>query len=330
MVELKSLKYNFIKTIVCILVVIGHVIRMYTDQGLLHPCISSDFLGGLSKFIYYFHMPLFFVITGAVYGLCIDDLGKYTDNKKFVKTKFLRLMIPYLCFGLFYVAPIMVLFKFTDLSYWEYCFKFLLLGYGSRHLWFLIALFFIFMFFMLAKKIIAKFHPAINILLFIIMYYASNLLGSVPSNILGNILFFYIGYLINKYFEKIYTFIIKNKISTIFFTLLYIVLFYLSGKIYITNLFISIVGIFMALSLLLIIPEKIYKENKIYKHIKQNSMGIFLFHPIIIYVLFYLFGDKTINPYILSGTIFIISFIVSDFLTTIMKKSKIKFIMGEK
>ena len=59
--------------------------------------------------------------------------------------KFKRLVIPYLFFGVLYVAPIMVLLNITNDSYFVYCIRDIIFGQDSRHLWFLTTLFLIFM-----------------------------------------------------------------------------------------------------------------------------------------------------------------------------------------
>lgn len=137
----KSEKYDLIKTITMLLVVIAHVTRMYTGNGVVVPLNQSSILDYLTKFIYGFHMPLFIFISGAVYYYCIYDLGKYKDKNKFIINKFKRLILPYLFFGLFYVTPIMLYFKFTNDNLITYIVKGILLCGNSRHLWFLYYLF---------------------------------------------------------------------------------------------------------------------------------------------------------------------------------------------
>lgn len=60
------------------------------------------------------------------------------------KNKLIRLLVPFIIFGIIYVAPVMVLCGFTDESYFSYCVNGILLARNSRHLWYLIVLFEIF------------------------------------------------------------------------------------------------------------------------------------------------------------------------------------------
>ena len=68
--------------------------------------------------------------------------------------------IIYAFFGIAYVAPVMVLFHFTDKSYFSYCVNGILLVRDSRHLWFLVVLLEIFCVCAVMKKQIQKKGPS--------------------------------------------------------------------------------------------------------------------------------------------------------------------------
>ena len=139
-----SKRYDILKVFTTFLVVFAHASRMYTGQGVVTPLNGSAILMHCTWFIYSFHMPLYMCVTGMVYGLCIDDLGKYANTIDFIKSKVKRLIIPYLFWGIFYVAPIIIGFGFNKQSYAKYCIDGILLANDSRHLWFILTLFFIF------------------------------------------------------------------------------------------------------------------------------------------------------------------------------------------
>lgn len=81
MEKARDIVFDIAKGIGIILVVIGH----YIPAGA--PKWYVDFI----DFIYYFHMPLFFIIAGYFY----DCSTRRTDYLPFVWSKFQRLMIPY-------------------------------------------------------------------------------------------------------------------------------------------------------------------------------------------------------------------------------------------
>ena len=78
---------------------------MYTGTGVVIPYNASDGLNHLTNIIYSFHMPLYMSVSGMVYALCIHDYQKYQDTARFLKNKAVRLLIPYVFFGICYVNP---------------------------------------------------------------------------------------------------------------------------------------------------------------------------------------------------------------------------------
>ena len=73
-----------------LLVVLGH-------SGFEEPIIKQE-LSGLHSWIYSFHMPLFFMISGYLFSLTNKN---FVDIKpaKFMQKKVLRLLVPYLTIG---------------------------------------------------------------------------------------------------------------------------------------------------------------------------------------------------------------------------------------
>ena len=73
-------------------------------------------------------------------------IKKYQDTARFLKNKAIRLLIPYLFFGICYVAPVMCLLGFTDQSYLlcATAGMALFLAHNNRHLWYILALFEVF------------------------------------------------------------------------------------------------------------------------------------------------------------------------------------------
>lgn len=149
----KSKVYDVVKVITTLLVVIAYVTRMYTPTGVFDPLNESKILDHLTEYIYKFHMPLFVCVSGCVYGYCVEA-GKYQNNKFFLKSKVKRLLIPYFFCGSFYVAPIMQLLRIDTQGYWKYCVSGIILSYNSRHLWYIFALFWIFILAMFVKPLL--------------------------------------------------------------------------------------------------------------------------------------------------------------------------------
>lgn len=71
---------------------------------LSHTIAYSDKLQGLYKYVSSFHVALFFTISGLTFSI-----NKYCNFKKFFKTKFKRIMIPYLVFAVLFLIPFLIL-----------------------------------------------------------------------------------------------------------------------------------------------------------------------------------------------------------------------------
>lgn len=75
---------------------------------------------------------------------------------------------------------------------------------------------------------------------------------------------------------------------------------------------------------------KAITTTRLFDLINKNSFGIYLFHPIIIYLLFYIFGDLPVNPYLLTALVFLISTAASILLTGLVRRKNMGVIIGEK
>lgn len=134
------------KGIGIVLVVMGHTIV---------PQLKETEIGGfIWNFIYNFHMPLFFFISGWLFERRLEH---YTSKGKFISDKLKFLMLPYLTFSIIAYLLVNTAFKITLLSgvlsdggYTATGLKDALLqivtysGHIDKHLWFVYSLFLIF------------------------------------------------------------------------------------------------------------------------------------------------------------------------------------------
>lgn len=87
-----------LKGYACFLVLFGHVIMGIRIAGINIP----QFFGGLERFIWSFHVALFFFLSGVVYNLTGEWKGKKTKSK-FVLHKLYSIGIPYIVFSVIYI-----------------------------------------------------------------------------------------------------------------------------------------------------------------------------------------------------------------------------------
>lgn len=312
------------------LVVLAHSSRMYTGDGVVYPLNESTALSALTKLIYAFHMPLFIAISGMVYGLCIDDLDKYKDTVQFLKNKTIRLIIPYLFFGMFYVAPTMVLLRFTSETYLQYCYSGIMLVHNSRHLWYIIVLFEIFIISALSKPLLQKksiVSSIIILLLLIGLSYFSYMLPGVfqISTLAKYLMFFYLGFLLNRYYFLAVK-VIKHPVFIAFSMIVFLLVFMRTG--WIATAIKAIAGSLVIIGITVYVPQK-FMDINFCAEANKNGFGIYLFHPMIIYVLYYYLGQADIAPFVLFIGITIVSYFSSWLFTVMFRNMHLSLLIGE-
>lgn len=135
---------------------------------------ANDTVKFIWIFIYNFHMPLFFFISGRLFEKNID---RYTDKVKFIGSKARLLMLPYLVFSLFAYAVVFVSMKIPALAgvlsgggYGTPTAKDMVLGilfyfkHVDQHLWFVYSLFIVFTINIMLPKVM-KAKPVLLVLL---------------------------------------------------------------------------------------------------------------------------------------------------------------------
>ena len=131
----KRLDYlDMAKGIGMLLVLLGH---LQGDQMFA----LSPYIYPLCVFIFSFHMPMFFIISGILIAIKGDDVK--SSFKELAKKRFKGIMIPYLWFSFFYIMVVVVaLVKGTVMPETLYVnLWYVLSGYGMNVLWFLPAIY---------------------------------------------------------------------------------------------------------------------------------------------------------------------------------------------
>ncbi len=265
------------KGIGIILVVIGH--------------ISQNKI--ISNFIYSFHMPLFFILSGFL----------YKPKEKYVRKKAKTILIPYIVFAIisyiywFFIERNM---REQDVNPINAFLNIFICQAGDENyvfnvvLWFLPCLFIVEIVFNLLYNKVNKnkyMMPIIIFLMTIIGYLYSKLsLIRLPFTIdisLTAIGFYYIGFCFNKYKDKVLiSKLISNKkikiaILIISFIIVAVISQFVGGidmnKIkynsYISTYIIAIIG-----SILIILLSQIINKNKVLQWLGKNSLIIMCIH----------------------------------------------------
>lgn len=95
---------DYLKAFACVLVVLGHLIQSLQKAGIDSNQTITSFI---NWFIYLFHMPVFFCISGYLYEKKKKEFT-WDNYKKFEAKKIANLAIPYFVFYLLFVGINMV------------------------------------------------------------------------------------------------------------------------------------------------------------------------------------------------------------------------------
>jgi len=341
---------SLLRTFAILIVVLGHSMVVYQySWGIYTPLVKSSFFNLLKTYIDTFQMPLFIFISGYMYYYCRKECGKYKKLGKFSLDKVKRLLVPYICIALIYVLPIRMMTEYKGYHGYnaiKIIYKYILTGLDVGHLWYLLAIFEIFIAFYLLEAIITK----IGVPASFIIIACANIISYKSPNIFqisGSIhyfMFFYLGYIIRRY-EKNFVSKFNGKKNTVLIVMLFILqLLFLVVSLKISNnniigtlfknsifLLSNISGTIFYFTVLSLISYK-YKSlnsNRTLKFLDKESFAIYLFHSPLIYIMLKYIADKNISPFLVVPSMFIIILFGSLGISYVIKKTKIlKFIIG--
>lgn len=331
----KTFIYDYLKIISILLVIAGHCFVMYSPDGAID-VVESFFPFQLATLLVYrFHVPCFFMVSGAIFALCLNQ-NIYPDGITFLKKKALRLLIPYFIFGIFVVPPVLLICELSDPSEWYFFVLNLLTASNVRHLWYLYALFFIFLLMWICRRFLVK-NRIKKVLL--ISFLLSLIFRSFSpaafalfqiANIFYYQFFFVCGVFLELYFDEILSFLEKKRkflwfVLAVLLCSMFADFWTLSGYVY------ALCGMILSLWLALRLSQcKGLSQNKWYQMLGKDSYGVYLIHAMIIYLVFYAFSSVAIPAWILMPLAFFVSLILSVCLTEILRKCGLGFVLGEK
>lgn len=190
---------DYLKAFAIVLVVMGHSFPDVTTIA----GISNPFLRLLHEIIYLFHMPLMFLISGYLASKVLRQKAEFNEHISYIKTRFNRLIIPYLCVGLLYLPAKIIFSAYANKPYdlsnlWQ-----ILFGENPNGgLWFLYVLFIIqctFVFILKKDNLRTIFFNALIVALIVVctkigFYRIDDALYYAPFYVLGFLLKEYDGF----------------------------------------------------------------------------------------------------------------------------------------
>ena len=323
-VELDMMKFWGI-----LFVVLGHVTNMYFPGGLVHMAEHPKGLMLISSFLYSFHMPLFVFVSGAVYSYQYEILGKRYGLKRMISTKTKRLLIPYLFFGFVVMLPIMVGCGFRE-SFVDYAYHGIFLSKDSRHLWFVLMLFEVFVVFWVMRKMVEIIKLpkwTLLVLSFVLMLVSSKIPYIFQLNMTAKYLFWFaIGYDFMMHKDNYKVFVLGVLFPGMILMLYLIENQHLSVRAPLFATVTAMAGIMLIYS---ISSKMAGGGNSFVGLVVKNSFGIYLIHVPIIYLMFYGFHTFSISPYLFSLIVFLLSIGISIVLTIACRRVGLKCMIGE-
>ncbi|MEG1757852.1 MAG: acyltransferase [Oscillospiraceae bacterium] len=305
-------EYTIFRIIGIMLVVVGHAVAGGITPVSGESGFAASAVNELVKFsqvyIYSFHMPLFFFLSGAVFNLA--KTGERPFESVF-KSKFLHLMVPYFCFLILYSLPIKMLTGVFNLPSSAYIVSNMFATTeSSGHLWFLYKLFSATMLFWIYNKLLLSKRPALwfttLLAVTIIGINIPMIMFIAPGSIY--VVFIAIGFMFEKIRPRVAKWAQSHRLLTIGLFAVYFYFFYVKNlavaggfefnNVYFNRMYDSVVkialpcvSIFAWFMLACVIASvKKLAESRIITNLDSNCMNIYILHDMLNYIVIWLCG----------------------------------------
>lgn len=326
-------KIGNIRALAIFLVVLGHSIILYSSGWDLYETTwSVPVLDGLKQILDIIQMPLFFSLSGYLF---VFTRGKKPGFLYLLKTKAIRLLVPYMGIGICFLPPVRLAVGFPsyrDMGIGDFAIR-LLTSSDVGHLWFLPALFFVFLLseiiLSIAEKIpgVRKCPEICLCMVSFALYLEGYRIGFSYPPLLGAysyLLWFTLGYALNvrqKALQKLYG-IVPVKWGLL---LLNVALLVWSA----TGVTVRLILALLIRALCIInaygaMPEK---SCTLAEKIARNSFGVYLFHSPLIYITFA--NIPNAHPAVVVFVNLVVFGAAAYGLTALIRRTKLKVLIGE-
>lgn len=322
-----------IRALAIILVVLGHSIILYsTGWDLYGTKWSVPLLDTMKKVIDIIQMPLFFSLSGYLF---VFSHQKRRGFLHLLKNKALRLLLPYIGIGVAFMLPIRLIIgypSYQGIGVVDIVVKFLTSN-DVGHLWFLPALFVVFLLseliLLLAEKIplCKKYAEFVLFALAAALYLEGYRVGFGYPPLLSAykyLIWFSLGYLLCRNRD------ILKKLYSLWFVKWALLVVNVALLVY--QVATNSTGLMVSLAITALCVINAYgampeASCKIIERVDRDSFGIYLFHSPLIYITFALIPNA--HPALVVLINFVIFGAVAIGLTELVRKTKIKFLIGE-
>ncbi len=334
MEEKKYIIYDQLKLWAILFVVIGHCLNMYGDDGAVAVASESWLFGALATIVYRFHIPMLFAVSGALFALGAGK-GKYGEFRPYIRNKGRRLLVPYLVFAFFAVFPTILICGLLPVKEFYKIFWYVLSGFQVRHLWYLYCLFLVFVLIRPFKRYIVR--KTILIALLISLVLSIGVRGTGWTFLqyfqIGNTFyfqfFFLCGAAMELYFAEICDFLLRRLYFIPVCLALLIVSVFVDVYVF-TGYIYAFAGMVLLLYLaMLVVRSERFIEFPLVDKMTKDSYGIYLFHAMLVYLIFFCFSKIAVPPLLLIVIAFSVSLTLAFLFTEICRRFGLEWIIGE-
>ena len=284
---------SLLRAIAIILVVLGHATRdMYHPNAHMYsPGVTPLLEMLIKKYIYSFHIPLFFWISGYVHYYSTIEHASKRGVLESIKKKIRRLIIPYYTTSFFVLLPTIYLFGHPHGTL-TVMIRSYLLGNHTDHLWFLLTLFIFFLIFIPLQKVIYRTPWVVIVTILLVLSFYRKDFHPYCRAPLYYAIFFYLGYASRKY--QSFLDALRNVPLFICFLMLHVVCFYGSfnpglSEHFLLKYLTSFCGIYYMYFLSVVAVTAAKKRYwKYIVAIDQASLVIYLFHVSVLYCILFI------------------------------------------
>jgi len=311
---MRDSSFDIMKGIAILLVVLGHSVP---DQASASG-IASYPLYLMRTIIYSFHMPVFFFVAGYFMHIPLKE-----GFNKFVKDKFIRLMVPYFTIGLLYFPFKLALSKFANQQINAQDIWKIFIGVNpDGELWFLYCLFFISILMGLLVKRVNVSLLSISLLIAVF----SDVINISSISMVSSILYFQFFYVLGLYIKqyKLLDYIKSSVIvlvSIVVFSIGNYVLLLDVNMFKILNIITAISGINITYYVANQIHNRVGWYNSLLIFLGTVSMDIYIFSDIVKIPFRILLWSKLGLYYEAFIVCFVASTIVSIFIGYMLRKN---------
>lgn len=294
----KNHEVYILRGIAFFLVLFGH---SFPDSAYGYINVYTEFG---REYIYSFHMPLFFIISGFCMTPLLSQKEVNVKNEIIKRSK--RLLIPYLFYSYIAIIPKLIFnsymyIKFEPRIIWET----LLGNSASGTLWYLWNLFVINIFFLLISRFTCN--RKIWLLVSLILYIMHLLFPEFCFNkLLEYPVFYVIGIFVSVYFPMIRKWLSDKGILALLFMLINAIIVVSIGNDERVSLLTALLGSISMLYLVIQIEEKSGTLKKTLKSASDYSYGIYLMSPYVQVAIRVFLYKKIGAPYLLCMALMLI------------------------